>query len=158
MLLRVYGKTKKHKEWEPHCVAIHNRGNNFFGFGGERGARVFKIPSQLMTYVFFTERREILLNVGGESWFQASFVTEDNPEEHRTIFIPKAVLRPVCRAWGKGGTHNIMDMFSLPFTSIGLGDEFPESHTCVYIIVKEDDPKIVDISEMMENTSDGRSL
>ena len=116
LVVRLWVQDHEGAEPEPHFVSFHQRGEYFYGFGGERTARAFKISERFLARAFFEKREELLNLIAGGSWHHASWTDPTNPGnelETFNVFIPKLFTRPVCRAWDNMTFEEIAELGAL---------------------------------------------
>lgn len=138
LVVRLWVQANEGAEPEPHFVSFHQRGEYFYGFGGERTARAFKIGERFLARAFFEKTEELLNLIAGDSWHHASWTDPTNPGNEMAtfnVFVPKLFTRPVCRAWDDMSFDEIGELGALLHPVIGAADDFPDEHKLAYRVV-----------------------
>ena len=138
MFVRLWVVEHEGAEPEPHFASFHRRAGYFYGFGGERTARVFKISERFLARAFWEKSKELLNLIAGHSWHHVSWTDPNNPEEELdtfNVFVPKLFTRPVCRAWDNLSFEEIAELGALLHPVIRADDNFPDGHKLAYRVV-----------------------
>ena len=138
MVLRLWVQTHEGATPEPHFASLHRREEYFYGFGGERTARAFKISERFLARAFWEKREELLNLIAGHSWHHVSWTDPNNPEDELdtfNVFVPKLFTRPVCRAWDNLSFEEIAELGALLHPVIRAADNFPDGHKLAYRVV-----------------------
>lgn len=130
MLLQVYIKPENIWNRNHMLLLCTSVATTSYALEGKEGQRRLKfLPNLWHRYSLLSKERLYSMCYGDHVAGVISFTIEGDPAELPAISIPKAFLRPVCRARDKGSTQDIMKIPSFPFTCIGLEDEFLKGHT-----------------------------
>ena len=85
LIMRIQVVTEARATPEPHFLDV---------YGGEEGAILHKLHKEMIVKGFFDiERRETLLAVIGESWYQAAYSLNREASGYDVIFLPKVILK-----------------------------------------------------------------
>lgn len=138
LIIRIWVQTHPQASPEPHFASLHRREENFYGFGGERNATVFKISERFLARAFWEFSEGLLNLIAGGSWHNVSWTDPNNPEDEMdtfNVFVPKLFLRPVCRAWDNLSFQQIAGLDALLHPVIQADDDFPDGHKLAYRVV-----------------------
>ena len=100
--------------WEPHFVGFLQVGKYHFGFGGEDGAQLVRIPRNMLETVFFDPRgQNMLLNTIGKSWKYSHRYL--NAFDSGILYLPKAYLKPPNKVWNRYSLPELIKLKTLEY-------------------------------------------
>ena len=85
---------------EPHFVAFIIKGDHYYIYGGEEYTQIHRLHKRKFTNTLFNvEKRELLLQIIGETWDHAKYCLKGDFSGYSVIFLPKVILKNPSNMW-----------------------------------------------------------
>ena len=143
---RIYVRDDLDDEWEPHFFGFHQIGKNYFGFGGEDGAQLIRIPHNMLEKVFFDpDGQEMLLKTIGKSWEHR--ILQLGEFDKSILYLPKAYLKPPNRGWTQYSLSEIRKLKTLAYRVGKYQEKFKKNERFMFQAILSTDAKIKTLDE-----------
>ena len=127
-------------------LASSRLAKKYFGFGGEDGAQLIRIPRNMLETVFFDPRgQKMLLKTIGKSWTYSRLYLNDS--DRSILYLPKAYLKPPNREWTQYSLSKIRKLKTLAYRVGKYQERFKRNEHFMFQAILSNDADIKTLDE-----------